>query len=65
VLRFRLADVDWFKRLSASIEQQLILKLYYGHFFCHVFPQDYIVCKGHDCQAVEHAMYALPDERGA
>ena len=58
-------DRDWFETLPASIEQQLVLKLYYGHFFCHVFHQDYIVRKGSDCLAVEHAMWALLDERGA
>ncbi|VVN73509.1 D-lactate dehydrogenase [Pseudomonas fluorescens] len=58
-------DRDWFEKLPESIEQQLILKLYYGHFFCHVFHQDYIVRKGSDCLAVEHEMWALLDNRGA
>jgi D-lactate dehydrogenase len=58
-------DREWFEKLPDSIEQQLILKLYYGHFFCHVFHQDYIVRKGHDCTAVEHEMWALLDDRGA
>lgn len=58
-------DRDWFETLPESIEQQLILKLYYGHFFCHVFHQDYIMRKGSDCLAVEHEMWALLDDRGA
>ncbi len=58
-------DRDWFETLPEAIEQQLILKLYYGHFFCHVFHQDYIVRKGSDCLAVEHQMWALLDDRGA
>ena len=58
-------DREWFEKLPESIERQLILKLYYGHFFCHVFHQDYIVRKGHDCTAVEHEMWALLDDRGA
>jgi D-lactate dehydrogenase (quinone) len=40
-------------------------KLYYGHFFCHVFHQDYIVAKGNDCQAIEETMWDLLDKRGA
>jgi D-lactate dehydrogenase len=39
--------------------------MYYGHFFCHVFHQDYIVRKGVDPLALEHAMWALLDQRGA
>ncbi|MGY2680708.1 FAD/FMN-containing dehydrogenase [Pseudomonas tolaasii] len=56
---------EWFEKLPDSIDQQLILKLYYGHFFCHVFHQDYIVRKGSDCLAVEHEMWALLDDLGA
>ena len=48
-------------RSTRAIEK----KLYYGHFFCHVFHQDYVVKKGHDCLAIEHAMWKLLDERGA
>ncbi|WP_296252181.1 D-lactate dehydrogenase [Pseudomonas sp. UBA4194] len=58
-------DRQWFETLPDAIEQQMIVKLYYGHFFCHVFHQDYIVRKGSDCLAVEHQMWALLDRRGA
>lgn len=58
-------DRQWFETLPADIDQQMIVKLYYGHFFCHVFHQDYILRKGSDCLAVEHRMWALLDERGA
>jgi D-lactate dehydrogenase (quinone) len=39
--------------------------LYYGHFFCHVFHQDYILKPGCDPLAFEHALWRLLDERGA
>jgi D-lactate dehydrogenase len=58
-------DRQWFETLPEAIEQQMIVKLYYGHFFCHVFHQDYILRKGSDCLAVEHQMWALLDRRGA
>jgi len=58
-------DRQWFETLPDDIERQMIVKLYYGHFFCHVFHQDYILRKGSDCLAVEHRMWALLDERGA
>src|SRR5262249_38283776 len=38
---------------------------YYGHFFCHVFHQDYVVSKGHNTLELEHRMWALLDARGA
>ena len=42
-----------------------MVKIYYGHFFCHVLHQEYIVRKGHDPVAIEHAMWKLLDARGA
>lgn len=58
-------DREWFEKLPAAIEDQLLIKLYYGHFFCHVFHQDYVVKKGGDCLAIEHEMWRLLDDRGA
>ncbi|WP_308921393.1 D-lactate dehydrogenase [Janthinobacterium sp. J1-1] len=56
---------DWFEQLPPQIDAKLSQKLYYGHFLCHVFHQDYIVNKGHDAMEVEHEMLALLDQRGA
>lgn len=56
---------DWFEKLPEAIEAKLIGKLYYGHFFCHVFHQDYLVRKGHDPVVLEHELLALMDARGA
>ena len=56
---------DWVERLPEAIERPILHKLYYGHFLCHVFHQDYIVAKGTDCAALEHAMLPLLDARGA
>lgn len=64
-IALRRNDRDWFERLPQTIEQAITLKLYYGHFLCHVFHQDYIVMKGHDCVALEHEMLELLDVRGA
>ncbi|MBB6122998.1 D-lactate dehydrogenase [Sphingobium subterraneum] len=58
-------DRDWFETLPEEIDRHIIRKLYYGHFFCHVFHQDYIVAKGVDPVALEHAMLGILDERGA
>ncbi|MFC3694454.1 D-lactate dehydrogenase [Chenggangzhangella methanolivorans] len=64
-IALRRNDRDWVERLPAEIEAKIEKKLYYGHFFCHVFHQDYVVKKGHDCIAVEHEMWKLLDQRGA
>ncbi len=64
-IALRRNDRDWLERLPPEIDAQIEKKLYYGHFFCHVFHQDYVVKKGHDCLALEHAMWKLLDARGA
>lgn len=56
---------DWFETLPPDIESRVSHKLYYGHFFCHVFHQDYVVRRGHDPMALEHDLCALQDRRGA
>src|SRR5215831_1063425 len=39
-------DSYWFETLPEDVAKPVIHKLYYGHFFCHVFHQDYIIAKG-------------------
>lgn len=56
---------SWLEHLPESITSKLLHKLYYGHFFCQVFHQDYIVRKGHDPLDVEHAMWTILDTRSA
>jgi D-lactate dehydrogenase len=58
-------DRDWVEQLPADVANTMIARLYYGHFFCHVFHQDYIVKKGVDPLAVEHRLWSLLDARGA
>ena len=64
-IALRRDDRDWFEQLPDELDARLLHKLYYGHFLCHVFHQDYIARKGEDPMAIEHAMWALLDERGA
>lgn len=64
-IALRRNDRDWLERLPPEIEDQLVHKLYYGHFMCHVMHQDYIVKKGTDAKALKKAMLKLLDERGA
>lgn len=56
---------DWREVLPPDLDAQVVHSLYYGHFFCHVFHQDYIVRKGVDPLGFEHRIWALLDARGA
>ncbi len=58
-------DRDWVETLPDDVATTMVARLYYGHFFCHVFHQDYIVRKGVDPLAVEHRLWDLLDARGA
>jgi D-lactate dehydrogenase (quinone) len=64
-IALRRNDREWFEHLPEAVERPIAIKLYYGHFLCHVFHQDYIVRKGNDCLALEHEMWKLLDARGA
>lgn len=64
-IALRRNDRDWFEVLPPEIDQQLVAKLYYGHFMCHVFHQDYIVKKGADSAALKHRMLEILNAKGA
>ncbi|MBY6069004.1 D-lactate dehydrogenase [Leisingera aquaemixtae] len=64
-IALRRNDQDWFEELPPEIADQLVSRLYYGHFMCHVLHQDYIVKKGADPKALKEKMLALLDARGA
>jgi D-lactate dehydrogenase len=58
-------ELNWVEQFPDEIEQQLDKKLYYGHFFCHVFHQDYVLKKGVDADALKKQMLEILDARGA
>lgn len=58
-------EEQWFETLPPELDQCLVAKLYYGHFLCHVFHQDYIVKKGVDTHALKQKMLALLNDKGA
>ncbi|WP_235914841.1 D-lactate dehydrogenase [Pelistega ratti] len=64
-IALRRNDREWEEELPEELNKDIIHKLYYGHFFCHVFHQDYIVRKGVDPLAMEHKMWTILDGRGA
>lgn len=64
-IALRQNEWNWLEVLPGEIRAQIHLALYYGHFFCHVFHQDYIVRKGCDIEALKQRLCELLDERGA
>ncbi|MEM8729813.1 MAG: D-lactate dehydrogenase, partial [Pseudomonadota bacterium] len=64
-IALRRNDPDWYEVLPDDIDREIVHKLYYGHFLCHVLHQDYVVKKGTDAKALKSKMLALLDKRGA
>lgn len=58
-------DVDWVEELPSEITEHLVLALYYGHFMCHVFHQDYIFKKGTDLSKIKKQMLQHLESKGA
>ena len=64
-IALRRNDEFWVEELPEHIAKHIEKPLYYGHFFCHVFHQDYILKKGSNPKKVKADMLALLDSRGA
>ncbi|WP_420335430.1 D-lactate dehydrogenase [Roseibium sp.] len=64
-IALRRNDEDWFEHLPPEIDEALSHKLYYGHFFCHVLHQDYVVKAGYDANEIKARMIEILDERRA
>ncbi|MBC8944600.1 MULTISPECIES: D-lactate dehydrogenase [Xenorhabdus] len=64
-IALRRNDREWFEHLPPEINDALVHRLYYGHFMCHVFHQDYIVKKGKNIKALKEKMLEILDRRGA
>ena len=58
-------EKDWFETLAPELDELIAVKLYYGHLFCHVMHQNYILKKGVDAKVVKDKILATFDARGA
>ncbi|HCD55535.1 MAG TPA: D-lactate dehydrogenase, partial [Halieaceae bacterium] len=58
-------DQHWYAPLPDELADKVVTALFYGHFLCHVFHQDYLVRKGEDVKAVKQALLQWLDFRGA
>lgn len=55
----------WFEELPPEIDKLIDAKFYYGHLFCHVMHQNYVVKKGVDAKQLKQKILASFDARGA
>ncbi len=58
-------EKKWFENLPKEIDDMFEMKLYYGHLFCHVLHQNYIVKKGVDTKHLKKELLKYYDSRGA
>ena len=58
-------EKKWFEKLPEDINDLFEIKLYYGHLFCHVMHQNYVVKKGVDSKDLLSKLLEFYDSRGA
>lgn len=58
-------EAEWFEKLPAEIDDLIEAKFYYGHLFCHVMHQNYVLKKGVDAKALKQKILETFDARGA
>lgn len=58
-------DAQWFEQLPAEIDDLISDKFYYGHLFCHVMHQNYVLKKGVDAKKLKQQILTSFDARGA
>jgi len=58
-------EAKWFEQLPKEIDDLIDAKFYYGHLFCHVMHQNYVLKKGVDAKALKQKILDSFDARGA
>lgn len=58
-------EAKWFEELPKEIDDLIDAKFYYGHLFCHVMHQNYVLKKGVDAKALKQKILDSFDARGA
>jgi D-lactate dehydrogenase len=58
-------EKEWFEKLPSEIDDLIEMKLYYGHLFCHVLHQNYILKKGVNVDELKKKLLKIYDNRGA
>ena len=58
-------EKEWFEQLPVEIDKQIEKKFYYGHLFCHVQHQNYILKKGVNSEKLKKEILESYNIRGA
>ena len=58
-------EKEWFEKLPDHINKQIDKKFYYGHLFCHVQHQNYILKKGVNAKKLKEQLLETYNKRGA
>ncbi len=58
-------EAEWFEQLPPEVDALISDKFYYGHLFCHVMHQNYVLKKGVDAKALKQKILDSFDARGA
>jgi len=64
-IALRRNEAAWFEKLPKEIDDLIDAKFYYGHLFCHVMHQNYVLKKGVDAKALKQKILDSFDARGA
>lgn len=64
-IALRRNEAKWFEELPKEIDDLIEAKFYYGHLFCHVMHQNYVLKKGVDAKALKQKILDSFDARGA
>jgi len=62
---FRRNEQAWFEELPPEIDKLIDAKFYYGHLFCHVMHQNYVLKQGVDAKQLKQKILTSFDARGA
>jgi len=64
-IALRRNEAQWFEQLPTDIDELVLDKFYYGHLFCHVMHQNYVLKKGVDAKTLKQKILTSFDARGA
>ena len=64
-IAFKRNEINWFESLPKEIDNQLDMKLYYGHLFCHVMHHNYITKKNANAEEVKNKLLDIYKSKGA
>ena len=57
-------EKEWFEVLAPDLDKLFVMKLYYGHLFCHVLHHNYVVKKGVDTDKLQEKLLKIYDAKG-